>query len=281
MTSLVLEGGSLRGVYTAGVLDVLMENQISFDAVYGVSAGALNALNFLSGQPGRSARIAFEYVNDPRYMSDKNLQETGDYFGFSFLMGELSDKLIPFDMHALENNPATFYAVVTELETGNAVFLEKSDTDILAAAVASSSLPLISLPKSIQGVKYMDGGLACPIPFERALDDGAKKMLVVTTREKEFRKYEKPSLQFEKEQEHYREYPEFAALLKRTPEIYNRQLDALDALEKSGRVFVISPRGPVNIEPQERDVSKLKALYQEGRRDAQEQLRRLREYLQP
>ncbi len=279
MKALVLEGGSHRGIYTAGVLDILLENNITFDAVYGVSAGSLSALSFLSGQPGRTARISFDYIHDPRYMSEKNLTETGDYFGFQFLMGELSQQLVPLDFEALKRNPTKFYAVTAELETGEAAFLEKSETDILKAAVASSSLPIIALPKEINGVKYMDGGLVCPIPFQKAMEDGADKVLVVTTRERGFRKREKPEEQVHKEQEHYKDYPKFAKLLTKTVEIYNHQLDDLDLLTESGKVFVISPKGPVEIESQERDVSKLKALYEEGRRDASEQLDAIKKYL--
>lgn len=279
MKALVLEGGSLRGVYTAGVLDVLMENTIEFDAVYAVSAGALAAISYLSHQPGRTARISFEYVNDPRYMSEKNLVETGDYFGFDFLMGEISDELIPLDFDALNRNPTRFFAVVAELETGKAAFLEKKGEEILEAAVASSSLPLIALPKEIDGVKYMDGGIVCPIPFKKALEDGAGQVLVVTTRERGFRKAPKAPKILQAEQSHYSNYPAFADLLARTPGIYNKQLDELDVLSDNGKVFVISPKGPVTIAPQERDVDKLKALYEEGRRDALEQLNALKTYL--
>lgn len=279
MKALVLEGGALRGVYTAGVLDILIEEGISFDAVYGVSAGSINALNFLSRQSGRFAQIALEYSNDPRYMSEENLERTGDYFGFDFLLGELSKELVPFDYDTFEKSPSLFYAVVTDMETGEAVFLEKSEVDIFRAVVASSSLPLLALPKVIGGRAYMDGGFTCPLPFERAFEDGADKVVVITTRERGYRKGPKDPAAAEKEAEHYPDAPRFVEALRRTPALYNAQLDRLETLTDAGKVFTIYPQKKVTLSGMENDPQRLQALYAEGRRDMRALLPDLRDYL--
>ena len=170
--ALVLEGGALRGVFTSGALDVLMEQDLYLPYVIGVSAGSLNAFGYLSRQIGRSGRSNIEYARDPRYLGLKNLVQKRSIFNFDFMFGELSHDLLPFDYDAFFASPIRFVAVATDCETGRPFYYEKKpgrDETIFDAAVASSSMPLFAPPKKLLGRDYLDGGVAMPIAFEKVM----------------------------------------------------------------------------------------------------------------
>ena len=186
---LLLEGGSLRGLFTAGVLDTFMENDVYFPAVAGVSAGSLNALNYASHQPGRSASINLRYRHDSRYFGPKAALRGGSLFGLKFMLNDVK-KEVPFDEGTFAHGGMRVIAVATNVETGKPAYFEKGKTDFPfdEAVRASASLPLASVPVVLDGQPYLDGGCSCPIALNWALNEGFEKIVVITTRQKGFRK---------------------------------------------------------------------------------------------
>lgn len=279
--ALVLEGGALRGMFTAGVLDVLMEDQIEFAYVNGVSAGSLNGINYISKQSGRSRDINLNYVNDPRYLGVRNIVSNGGIFNFRFLFGELSDELVPFDARTFFASKQRFEVVATNCRTGEAEYFEKGkEPEIMWASAASSSMPVISSMISLNGKRYLDGGISVPIAYRRAMEQGYKKIVLVLTRQAG---YEKPAtskamkLTYTK---YYRKYPKLVERLIGVPENYNAMQKEIAALEKEGKIFVIRPKKPVEISRLEKDVERLRRLYDEGRALMQERRKAMTDYLE-
>ena len=188
-TALLLEGGSLRGLYTAGALDTLMEREIYFPAVAGVSAGALNAVNYVAHQPGRSASINLRYRKDPRYFGPMAAFHGGSLFGLNFMLKDLSQS-IPFDFDTFYHGSQRMVAVATCVQTGKPAYFEKgkTDFDFFESVRASASLPLVSVPVRLGKFSYLDGGCSCPIPLHWAQTEGFEKTVIITTRQKGFRK---------------------------------------------------------------------------------------------
>ena len=171
-TGLVLEGGGTRGSYTAGVLDVFLEKGIEFPSVYGISAGACNAVSYISKQPKRNLEIFYKYIGDERYLSVANLRKTGSLFGFGFIFGELSHQLVPLDYETFQNSPVKFRVGATNVVTGKVVYFDKEDiTFPMDVLRASASLPMISPIVDYKGYHLLDGGVACPIPIDRYIFD--------------------------------------------------------------------------------------------------------------
>lgn len=278
--AVVLEGGSLRGVFTSAVLDVLLEKEIICSYVNGVSAGSMNGMNYISGQVGRTMVINRKFVRDKRYLSFENMMKNRQVFNFDFLFGEISNNQVPFDYEAFYKSPQKFEAVATRCRTGKPEYFEKSTcSDMMAAVQASSSMPLLSKMITVDGHQYLDGGVSMPIAYRRAMELGYEKIVVILTRHHGYRKPPmKPLVQ--KAYEHYfGPLPEFLASLKEVPNRYNRMQEELDELEAQGRIFIIRPEFPVTVSRMERNIRKLEALYEEGRRIAEERLPELREYL--
>ncbi len=277
-TAVILEGGGMRGIYTAGILDVLMENDIYFDSCYAVSAGACHATSYVSRQKGRSLKVNLDYVNDWRYLSKRSLLLTGDMFGAKFSYHTIPEKLIPFDYEAFRQNPMKLYAVVTNVETGKAEYLLVKDayTDIDMVR-ASASLPIISRIVNINGKKYLDGGIADSIPIEKSVSDGHKKSVVVLTQHKGFVK--QPTSMAKQIEVLYKKYPAFVTAVKTRHERYNNALRYIEEGEKNGTVFAFRPKEPVNIGRMEKNYDKLKALYNEGVADALERIDELKQFL--
>lgn len=278
--ALVLEGGSLRCMFSAGAVDVMMEKGIAFDGLFGVSAGALTGVNYVSGQPGRTADVNLSFVNDKRYLGLRNLLLHRSLFNFDFLFGEISDTLIPLDREAFAHSPCRYTAVSTNCLTGRPVFSEKgSCPDIYAAIRASASLPLMAPMVPVEGVPCLDGGVSLSIPYERALEEGYDKVVVITTREHGYRKppVSRPAARVYARV--YRRYPELVKALLRSPRRYGAELDRLDRLEAQGRLFVLRPPAPVTVSRAEKDTDKLRALYQQGIAACREQLGALAAYL--
>lgn len=279
--ALVLEGGSLRCMFSAGVTDVMMNNGLPFDGVFGVSAGALTGVNFVSGQPGRTARVNLDYVNDKRYLGIRSLLLHKSIFNFDFLFGEISKELIPFDWDAFENSPCEFTAVATNCVTGRPMYCEKSScSDIYAAVRASASMPLLAPMVTVEGAPCLDGGVSVSIPYQKALDEGYEKIVVVTTREHGFRKPSVKGAAARAYARHYRKYPELVRALLNVPRRYNRELEQLEALELQGRLLVVRPQKPITISRTEKDREKLQALYDEGEAVGLERLAALKSYLE-
>ena len=266
-TGLVLEGGGMRGLFTAGVLDCLTDERITFDYCIGVSAGACNAVSFLSGQRGRNKRINLTYALDKRYVSVSNLLKTKSMFGMDFIFRQIPEVLDPFDYEALEASPTQLIVGVTDAQTGQPFYFDKAAIDHDSTVLrASSSIPVFSPPVSFRGGVYLDGGTTDPIPVEKALADGCGRVVVVLTRE---RGYQKPP-------EGYRgiykrmlkKYPAMITALDRRHEIYNRTLSRLDVLERSGAALVIAPPEKVTLSRFEKDPVKLEQLYDQGYQEA-------------
>ncbi|ARP50819.1 hypothetical protein B6259_08030 [Ruminococcaceae bacterium CPB6] len=268
-TGLVLEGGGLRGVYTAGVLDEFIKNKIQFPSVYAVSAGACCSLSYLAGQYERNKNIFYRYVPDDRYVSFKNLRTTGSLFGFDFIFGELFHTLDPFDYDVFRKSKVNLMVGTTDLITGTESYFSNKDMDDRFLPVqASSSLPFWSPIVWINNHPYMDGGLASPVPYERSMQDGNEKNVVVLTRDLSYRKRFGPDYPRGLIHVHYRGYPNFVRTLERRGDVYNRQMAVIRQQERAGRMVVIRPTSPINLGRCEKDAEKLLKVYHLGRRDA-------------
>ena len=275
---IVLEGGAFRGVYTSGVLDALMEEDINMRCTVGVSAGALNGVNYVSGQIGRSGRINLRYRHDSRYVGPKAIRRNKGIIGFDFVFGDMA-KVPPLDKKRFMDKSRQFYAVVTDLKTGKAEYLEKnSGIPPLRAVRASASMPFVSKPVIINGRPYLDGGCSCKIPYQFAIDKGFEKIIVIKTRHGDFRK-SVSDRKLRAENVVYRNYPEFAKALINSNADYNRQCDELERLAAEGRIFLITPSENITVSRLEGDMEKLGHVYNMGYNDAKNELERLREYL--
>lgn len=280
-TALLLEGGSLRGLYTAGALDTLMEREIYFPAVAGVSAGALNAVNYVAHQPGRSASINLRYRKDPRYFGPMAAFHGGSLFGLNFMLKDLSQS-IPFDFDTFYHGSQRMVAVATCVQTGKPAYFEKgkTDFDFFESVRASASLPLVSVPVRLGKFSYLDGGCSCPIPLHWAQTEGFEKTVIITTRQKGFRKTPPSQRMINLYDDFYGRNALFMAALLTQEVRYNALMEEIDALEEAGKIFVLRPADPVDISRFEKDTDKLLNLYNRGRREMREQLDALEAYLQ-
>lgn len=276
---MVLEGGAFRGVYAEGVLDYLMQHDINMRCTVGVSAGAINGINYVSGQIGRSARTNLRFRHDKRYIGIGAVRKNSGIVGFDFMYNEL-EKFDPLDRERLFDPSRRLIAVATNCLTGEATYFDKDTcSDILQAVRASASLPYVSKMVDIDGEPYLDGGCACKIPYQWAIDNGFEKIVVIKTREDGFRKEVSDSESSRLTNTIYRNYPKFASVLARCDIEYNRQCDEIEQLRNEGRIFVISPSEPVDVSRMESDMEKLGTLYFLGYSDAQRQFKALKKYL--
>ena len=279
--ALLLEGGSLRGLYTAGALDALMEADLYFPAVAGVSAGSLNGVNYVAHQPGRAASINLRYRHDPRYFGPKAALNGGSLFGLRFMLYDLP-KEIPFDAGTFYHGGQRMIAVATSVRTGKPAYFEKGRTsfDFLEACRASASLPLVSVPVRLDGEPYLDGGCSCPIPQHWAQTEGFEKIVIITTRQKGFRKTMPSQRMINLYDDFYGRRTLFYATLLTQEVRYNALMEEIDALEAAGKIFVLRPADPVEIGRFEKDTDKLLALYNRGRREMRDHLDDLLDYLE-
>lgn len=263
--NLVLEGGGMKGVYTAGVLDFFLDEEITFDAVYGVSAGACCACSYLSKQKGRSYHSMTDYIGDPDYASKRSLTKTGNYFNKDFIYRRLPDELLPFDYKTAFENPCKLYATVTNVETGKAEYHLCLDyhKDI-EYVCASSSLPLLSEIQTIDGKSYLDGGLSDAIPFQEAKKN-ASKCVVVLTKPAHYQSTKQNAVLLRAMKIKYHRYPNLLKTIENRHVAYNQ---SLSQIEHSKDAFVIRPSKDLVIDRLESDPVKLKALYDLGYQDA-------------
>lgn len=269
--TLILEGGALRSVYTSGVLDVLMKYNIEANYVLGVSAGALTGMNYISKQPKRSEKINIEYCDNPRYIGRKALRKEKGLIGYDYLFNEISKKDYPFDYETFKFSNQKFISVITNCEKGITEYVEKNDCkeDIFKVVQASSSMPLCSKMVKIGNNHYLDGAVTMPIPVDWAIERDHKNILVVLTRDREYRK---PEISFAMKKVYkrvYNKYPKLVEQLLTMPERYNKLKEHINDLEKQGRIMVIAPKFPVTVSRLEKDKQKLQALYKEGIKDAE------------
>ena len=244
-TGLVLEGGAMRGIYTAGVLDVFMEQGLHFDGVIGVSAGALHGCSFVSGQKGRSIRYFKKYRNDKHFMSMWNLVHTGEVVGKQLCYHDIPERLDPYDYEAFLKSDTEFYATCSNVETGKAEYIKITDMlnqiDVLRA---SASMPYVSKLVDYQGMKLLDGGCTDSIPLEAFRRMGFEKNVVILTQHKGYVKKPQNAKMAELR---YHKYPEFAEALKERHSVYNQSLKEIHRLEEAGEVFVIQPSEKLEI----------------------------------
>lgn len=278
-TGLVMEGGGMRGLYTAGVIDVLMENNITFDAAIGVSAGATFGCNIKSKQIGRVLRYNLKYCKDPRYNSIRSLLRTGDLFGAEFCYKTLPNELDIFDVATYQSNPMDFYVTCTDVETGKPVYIKcnKGDEKDIEWIRASASLPLVSRIVEIDGHKYLDGGIADSIPIEAFEKMGYKHNLLILTQPAGYQKGKNPTVPLLKVT--MRKYPNFIRAMAERHIMYNNQLKAVAEAEKAGRALAIRPSQQIKIGRADKNPQNLQKMYDLGRKDATDNLEKIKEFL--
>jgi len=275
---LVLEGGGMRGIFTAGVLDAFLENEIEFKRIFGVSAGACHACSFLSGQKKRAYNVSVDYLDNKRYCSFYSLITTGDLFGAKFVYDEIPNKLNLYDYDAFNNNKTEFYATVTNCETGEAEYIKINDMkNGIIYVRASSSLPLLARIVKVDGKKYLDGGISDSIPVKHSLSTGSGKAVVVLTQHKEYRKEPSSAVKFVKLK--YFRYPKFTEQMKNRHLNYNNTLEYIDNQEALGNLFVIRPPEPLKIGRIEKNKEVLTEVYNIGYNEALRVMNDLKQFL--
>ena len=266
--ALILEGGGMRALFTVGVTDCLLRHGILLRDVYGVSAGACQGCNYLSGQIGRGERVWTNYLDDRRYCSVWSLIRTGDLFGADMCYNLIPNRLDPYDYDAYRRNAGRLTIVVTNCLTGRAEYRRPDDLrGSMEIVRASASLPLVSNMVMIDGIPFLDGGVADAIPLAKSIADGHRKNVVVLTRQRDYRK--EPDGAARLYELRYRRYPALIEALKTRHERYNAALDLVGAEEKAGRAFVIRPETKPEVGRIEKNAAKLRALYDAGFRQTE------------
>ncbi|MCD8356076.1 MAG: patatin family protein [Clostridia bacterium] len=276
---LILEGGAMRGLFTAGVIDVMMENNIAFDGAIGVSAGAVFGCNYKSHQIGRTFRYNTKFCKDPRYASFRSLLKTGDLYGVDFCYHQIPKTLDVFDTDTYKKSPMEFYVVCTDVETGKPVYkncMTGDDTDILWMR-ASASMPMVSRIVEIDGYKLLDGGISDSIPIRKFQKLGYEKNIIVLTQPLNYVKKKNKMLPLLRI--FLRRYPNIIRTMKYRHEMYNATTAYIRKLEKQGKVLVIRPKQALNIAQVEHDPEELKRVYELGRAEAVEHLENIKKFL--
>lgn len=278
-TGLVLEGGAMRGIYTAGVLDVFLEHGIHVDGVMGVSAGAIHGCSFVAGQKGRSIRYNLKYCKDPRYMSIRSLIKTGDLLDTDFCYRQLPETLDPFDNEAFMASGTEFYVTCTDVDTGNPVYrrCESLKGEQIHWVRASASMPLASQIVELEGRRLLDGGVSDSIPVSAFCKLGFKRCVVIMTRPLEYRK--KPNRMIPMLRRVYRGHPQFVEAMACRHLMYNRELDEIRRMEKAGEILVIRPSRLVKIKRTEHKPERIQEMYDLGQKDGLKALDAVIRYL--
>ena len=278
-TSLIMEGGAMRGMFTCGVIDVLLEHGIKFDGAAGISAGAVFGCNFKSRQIGRPVRYNMKYCRDPRYCSLRSLIRTGDLYGVDFCYRELPDELDVFDRQAFRDNPMAFYAGATDIQRGECVFRNCKDgsDDDMTWFRASASMPLVSRPVAFDGLQLLDGGITVAVPYSYMESLGYDRNVIVLTQPKGYRK--RPASGLALMRLAYRRYPCLVDAMIRRHEMYNREMDEIDEREQTGVSLVIRPPEALNIGRTEKHPEELERVYRIGRAEMERRLPELKAFL--
>lgn len=276
---LVMEGGAMRGIFSAGVMDVLMENNVDFDGLIGVSAGACFGCNYKSKQSGRVIRYNLRFCKDKRYCSLHSLITTGDMFGAEFCYDTIPNKLDLFDSETYVKNPMKFYVNATDIESGKPVYhcLETVEPKELEWIRASASMPMAARIVNIDGKKLLDGGIADSIPLKFMERSGYDKNVVILTQPRDFVKKSGKSASMIKFL--YRKYPNLVNVYLNRPKIYNEQLAHIRRSEKNGTAFVIAPPEKLPIGHIEHNQDKLLEVYRIGRNTARKRLPELLKFM--
>ncbi|MBP3754652.1 MAG: patatin family protein [Lachnospiraceae bacterium] len=277
---LVLEGGGMKGLFTAGVLDFLMDKKIMFSSIYGVSAGACHMTSYISGQRGRAFDISVDYLDTRWYCGIPSLLTTGNLFNTDIAYGLVPNTLNPFDHEAYEKYEGSAYAVVTDVETGKPEYmrLKSCRGKNMDKLRASASLPLVANMVKVNGKKYLDGGLSDAIPIERSVMSGNDKNLVILTKEVGYVRKPIPAYELTALKLRYAAYPHVWKLMQDRDVRYNEQLKFLSRMEKDGKAFVIRPQEKSDTKRIDKNPEHLKNLYNEGYTEAEKNYEKLVEY---
>ena len=275
---LVLEGGAMRGLFTAGVLDIFLDNNVEVTDVVGVSAGTLFGVNYVSKQRGRALRYNLKYINDKRYMNVKSWLKTGNLINKDFTYYKLPFQLDVFDNKTFKESPINFFATVTNIETGEAEFIKIEDAyKQMETLRATSALPFISEIIEVGDKKYLDGGIANSIPVDFFEKQDFDKVIVILTRPITYRKEKTTGIQYKL---FYKKYPKLVEKLENRYKEYNDTVDKIVELEKEGKLFVIRPSENITIKRLEKDVEKLQKVYDLGLKDGNNIIEELKQYLE-
>lgn len=278
MTGIILEGGTFRPIFSCGVMDALLSENIVLPYCIGVSAGIANGISYISKQPQRNLEIMQKYRNDKRYMSRQNLKESKSIFGLDFVFGEIPQKLVPFDRDTFFSYNGTCLVGVTNAETGEAEYKNAMDMDEDYTMIrATCALPMFFPAIELDGQKYYDGGIADPIPVKKALEDGCDKVLIVLTQPrgfvKRYGKYDKMGARMLG-----RKYPEMKKMIQSRPERYNETVQYCESLAKEGKAMIIRPNHLLN--SFESDIRKIEMAYWHGYRMTKERMKKIKKFLE-
>ena len=277
---IVLEGGGMRGIWTCGVLDTLMDNNLDVDGIIGTSAGGIFGVNYFSKQKGRVIRYSKKYCRDIRYMSLLSLILTGNIINKKFAYYKVSKKYDIFNNNEFIKNNKDFYVSATNIKTGNTEYFKITNPmEQLEELRATSALPLVSIPVKINGNKYLDGGVSDSIPLEKMISLGYNKIIVILTQPLN---YKKTQLSLKKQRIvklKYRKYPNLVNKMLNRYKEYNEEIDKILKLENNKEIFVIRPSKSLNIKRLERNKNKLQEIYDLGIKDTNNILNNLKEFL--
>ncbi|NKE03888.1 MULTISPECIES: patatin family protein [Mesobacillus] len=278
-SGLILEGGGMRGVYTAGVLEYFLENELFFPYVIGVSAGACQGSSYVARQPGRNRQVTIDYVKHRDYISYRNLFLKKELFGMDFIFDKLPNELVPFDFDSFNSAAERFLVGTTDCITGEPVYFDKNDIpeDFLKIIRASSTLPFMAPAIEFQGRTLMDGGISDPIPIRKAMTDGVQKNVIVLTKPKGYRK-KKSSFSWLPRYV-YKDYKGLHKALEIRYQMYNETLDYIEELEDRNEIVVIRPSQDLKVGRVERNPDKLTRLYEVGYEDAKHSFESLKDWL--
>lgn len=279
-TVLILEGGAMRSLYTSGVLDVLMEKNIDIECLVGVSAGALVGSNYISNQKGRSAKVSITHCVDSKYIGIGAIKRSKGLVGFDYLFEEICTQKIPFDMETFQKSTKRFVVGATNCITGKTEYFEKDSYDVYKLLQASASMPIVSQIVDINGQPYLDGAIDCNIPLDWALEEGYEKIVVILTRDKNYRKKPVSSRLKRIYNIAYKKYPKLLESIYDKPNKYNCLYEKIENLEKENKIFVFQPKEVVKVSRLEKNQDKLRDLYNQGIKEAEDRLEDLKKYLE-
>lgn len=277
---MMLEGGSYRGVYTSGVLDVLMEHDVYPDCVVGVSAGALNGVGYVSKQPGRCRDVVLSFGLDPRYVGVKALRHEHNLVGFDFILRQMQD-ILPFDAETFYHGDIKFYATAVNCLTGRQEYIDRDGPrDILTAVAASSSMPYLCRKVVMDGTPYLDGGTGKHLPLDFLREHPEyDRVVVILTRRVDYRKKAPGGAMRSLARRLYHDYPALLDNILHEAEIYAEERETLSRLSQEGKILLIQPEQDLGIGRLERDADKLRRGYETGRQDGEKNWQRIRDYI--
>lgn len=279
-TGLILEGGAMRSVFSAGVLDRLMEEGIQIPNVLAVSAGAYAGMNYVSGQKGRIVTAVIDPLKEYKYLGFRTFLRKGTFFDMDYLFKEVPKTRAPYDFRKLKEYKGKFITSTVNMITGENIYHDtfRDEDEFFQICQAANSMPLIAKISQVDGIPMLDGGMADAIPVQKALEEGWNKIVIVLTRDAAYRKKPKANLYMTAIKLVYRKYPEFLKLIEERAQRYNEALDKIIELKKQGKAFVFRPSS-VTVGNSESNVDTLMKYYRHGFDTATERMEELKKFL--